>query len=675
MGQTVDLQEFVGGFVAESEQLVASATANLLEIERANATGEPLPKAVRDLFRALHTIKGLAGMMGIQPIVEISHAFEHVVRSADQAGGQLAQRAVELGLIAMREIAERVRCVAEQRPVAPSPEPLLDELARIETAGEVRPAAAAIDPAWEQVLSPSERAQLASALDERRAAYAITFAPSEDKSSRGITISSVRSAVAKIAQLIKVVPRATPPSEHAPAGLVFELLVIADAAPAQLAEAAATSLDRVAVIRAATPAPAVVLPESPPDEPIAPLGRSFVRVELSRLDELQDHLSSLVVSRLRLERALAARAASGDALRELREIVELQGRQLRDLRRGILRARMVRVVEVLEPLNLLVRSLTRPGIKEARLDVDVRDTELDKAVADRLLPALVHLVRNAIDHAIEPVAERRKLGKSEAGRVAICCREGSGNLLELSISDDGRGIDREAVARRAGRAAQDDHELLDILTTPGFSTRERATETSGRGIGMDIVRRVTQRELGGELALHTTPGEGTSFTLRIPLTIAILDVFSFECARQAFVVPVATIEEIVELGDHPWIQLPRLADAEAGHPVVALCGRRGRPLPVISLGETLRLIATTTNHPSKALVVRSKGEPIGFAVDRMLGRHEVVVRPIEDALARAPGIAGATDLGDGHPTLLLDLPELLIALDARSPGWREEVRS
>lgn len=667
MAERVDLEEFVGGFIAESEQLVASATAALLDIEQANARGALHPRTVRDLFRTLHTLKGLAGMMGIAPIVELAHAFETVVRAADRVGGRLGPRAVELGLLAIRAIAERVRAVADKRAVPPAPEAILAELARVEP-GATMNAPGPVATAWDDKLDPSERAQLADALAAGRPAYALTFTPSHDHTARGVSIASVRARVAEVGQIVKVTPRS---DAGAPAGIAFDLLVISSAPPAQLAEIAATTADPVTPLAAQPPAAAKLpelpqlpdLPELPADEGVTPIRRSFVRVELERLDELQEQLSGLIVSRFRLEHELAAMAAAGQDVRRLRELGELLSRQLRELRHGILRARLVRVAEVLEPLSLLVRSMSRPGVKEVRLGVDVGDTELDKAVADRLLPAIVHLVRNAIDHAIEPVAERERLGKPRAGKVCIACREAAGNRLALAIEDDGRGIDREAVAQRAGRAVDSDDDLLAVLATPGFSTRAVATETSGRGLGMDIVRRAVS-SLGGELALATQPGKGTTFTLRVPLTIAIMDVFSFECAHQPFAVPVAMVEEIFDLGERPAIDGPTGARSRLP---VRLCQRRGCAVPVIALATLLRL--GRADDASKVLVVRRAGQPLAFAVDRMLGRHEVVVRPVADPLARAPGIAGATDLGDGRPTLLLDLVEL----GAGVGGWREEV--
>jgi two-component system chemotaxis sensor kinase CheA len=661
MAERVDLKEFLAGFIAESDQLVATATAGLLEIEQANTRGELAPKTVRDLFRGLHTIKGLAGMMGIDPIVDLAHAFETVLRTADQAGGRLGMRAVELGLVAVRGIADRIRAVAESRTVPPAPEALLDELARVDTNSTGIEPAPIVAAAWDRRLNAGERTQLAAALGAGRKAYTVSFAPSDALSKRGVTIATVRAAISELGDIVKVAPRSQPETIEAPAGLLFELLVISDAQVAQLAAAAASTVNKVIAIVPEVVEP-VVFAELRADDDVTPITRSFVRVELSRLDELQEQLSALVVSRFRLDRHIATLAASGVDVRPLREVADAQSRQLRDLRSGILRARMVRVSDVLEPLSLIVRSMTKPGIKEAKLELDVRDTELDKAVADRVLPALIHLVRNAIDHAIEPVVERERAGKPRAGTVLIACREGGGNELELSISDDGRGIDREAIARRIGHVIEDDLALLDAITTPGFSTRDTATQTSGRGLGMDIVRRIVTSDLGGELNITTAVGVGTTFTLVVPLTIAIIDVFSFECANQAFVVPVASIEEIFELsGLQPTEGPSGLQDLR-----VSLYERRGRPVPVVPLGRLLRL-RLDTGDARKALVIRRNGDPLAFAVDRMIGRLEVVVRPIEDVLARAPGIAGATDLGDGRPTLLLDLNEL----GATVATWRE----
>ncbi len=641
MGDRVDMAEFVGGFTAESTELLALARASLLEIEAGHKEGASKPRAVRELFRALHTIKGLAGMIGVEPIVEIAHAVETLVRAADRSGGRLRRSGIDACLHGVRALEERVRAVAEHKPPAPAPDKLLDALSAEDASAEPPEAPPPFSSEWDARLNPGERMHLFQSLRAGHRAWSIEFAPSEGKSAAGFNIANVRVQLGALGEIVKVAPRAVVGGP----GVVFDLLVIADVDEAALLLGGA--IDRVSAIEPPEISAAVAVERDEDAEPS--LQRAVVRVELERLDDLQDQLSSLIVSRFRLEHEIARLASSGVSVHTLREIGELQARQLRKLRKAILRARMVRVTEVLEPLALIARSASRGGAIDVKLELDTGNSELDKAVADRMLPAIVHLVRNAVDHGIETISDREQAGKPATGTVRVTARELPGSRVAVAISDDGRGIDRAAVAHRVGQEIPDDHALLGVLTTPGFSTRDVVTRTSGRGVGMDVVRRIAT-ELGGELAIETTLGVGTTFTVTVPLTIALVDALAFVCGNQTFVAPISGIEEILELATDSMIP----AAPNAKH-AATLIERRGRAISVVSLGSVLALPASL---PRRVLLVRRGGDLVGFSVDRTIGRFEVVVRPILDPLARAPGISGATDLGDGRPTLVLDLNEL-----------------
>jgi two-component system chemotaxis sensor kinase CheA len=299
--------------------------------------------------------------------------------------------------------------------------------------------------------------------------------------------------------------------------------------------------------------------------------------------------------------------------------------------------------------------MSRTTGKQVRLHVDAGSAELDKAVAERVFPAIVHLVRNAVDHAIEPPSERRALGKPEQGLVSVSCFQHSNTELELSVGDDGRGLDAAEIAARAGRdVPRNERELLELIILPGFSTLDRATSSSGRGMGMEIVQRIAVNTLGGSLTLRTTPKVGSVFTLRLPLSISIVDAFAFACGSQAFVAPVSMVDEIIEVDPLAIITPP----APRGNSALQLVERHGQSVPVFSLTTLFALGASPMSHP-KALIVRQAEEPFALGIDRMLGQQEVVVRPIDDPLVKVPGVAGSTDLGDGKPTLVLDLVGLI----------------
>jgi two-component system, chemotaxis family, sensor kinase CheA len=645
----VDLGEFVSGFLAESDDLLGIASAQLLAIEAAAKSGKGSPRPVREAYRALHTIKGLSSMVGVEPIVALAHQMEALLRRADQ-GAQLSAEAVDVLLQGVRAIELRVRALREGKPIPPAPAALVQKLEAMDS-GPAGPAASPagqidLEPELLAKLAAMDRDQLTQGIAAGKTALRAEFTPTPAKAAAGITITSVRDQLKGAVEIVKVLPRSLPASEGAPAGLSFVLLLLTSQSIEQLQMAAPQSDLQVRLLAAPQPRLEPINFELDDGEPA--LGNGLVRVEVSRLDDTMEKLSALIVTRFRLARAVAELSGRGVDVRQLSQIMAENARQLRDLRAAVLQVRMVRLADVLDRVPLLVRGLRRNTGKMVRLEMDLGDTEVDKAVADRLFPAVVHLVRNAVDHAIEAPQERKALGKPEEGLLRIVCGSRGGNQLELSIEDDGRGIDREKVAKRAGQPVpQNDEALLDLLCLPGLSTKDEASTTSGRGMGMDIVRGVAVGQLGGELTLSTRPGHGSTFTLRVPLTITIVDAFTFECAGMRFVTPVSAVEEIVEIDPLKMIRAPG-RNAQA-----TMMQRRGQALQVLQLSSIFQLHETEPG--TRALVVRRGGEATGIAVHKMLGQQEVVVRPMEDALVRVTGVAGATDLGDGRPTLVLDL--------------------
>jgi two-component system chemotaxis sensor kinase CheA len=653
------LSEFIGAFTAEAEELIATAGRALSLAEEARRRASAHPRGVREAFRALHTIKGLAGMVGVEPVVAIAHRMEASLHAADQGEGLLDLPTFDVLMQGLRAIQTRVQALAEGRPVPEASPALLAALDLLDVALPdlaPQPPPDLAQPLLAR-LSPSERAQLVAAAPRR--AMRVDFYPSPERAAAGRHVTSVREQMAAIAEVVKVLPLSLPGHPLAPTGLGFALLVVTaatDEALAAVVDGGPHSVTPLGPFLAPRAPPGPLVEEEPELADLEPQHGGVVRVEVSRLDEAMDGLSALIVTRFRLTSAAAALAERGVEVRELQAILKDNARQLRDLRRAILRVRLVRAAELLERVPLIVRNLRRTTGKRVRLVLDAGTAELDKTVAERIFPAIIHLVRNAVDHAIEPPEERARLGKPEEGVVRLVCVERSNAQLELTVTDDGRGIDARAVAERAGVAVpRTDGELLELVCRAGLSTRAQATTTSGRGMGMDIVRRVVVDQLGGELSLQTRPGVGTTFSLRVPLSLTIVDAFSFESAAQRYVAPVAAIEEIIELDLSRLVRGPSRGGGGSGAGL-GMLERRGEAVPVVRLDRAFG--RPDGPPPRKALIVRRAGLPVAFAVDRMLGQQEVVVRPLDDALVKVVGVGGSTDLGDGRPTLVLDLAAL-----------------
>jgi two-component system, chemotaxis family, sensor kinase CheA len=666
MRPSVDVNEFLEGFLTEAEEHLHGITVQLSSIDEAR--DRPNPRAVRELFRSLHTLKGLAGMMGVDAIVLVAHAMESVVRVADKAGGLLPADSLDPLILGARTLEQCVRALAANAAIAAPPESLLSALdASVQATAHETPERGA-PGLWDKELaaklSTAEQTEIAQALASGEFAYAVEFIPSPARADTGLNITAVRERIGRIGRIVRVLPQSVARSEVAPGGLKFVLIVISSAPSAELAAAAGGHPAAVTSLTAPSAEGLPAMAEVDVTDELFDRGarRDVVRVDVERLDETMEHVAALGVCRARLVDELKALAERGTDVRVLRALLDENARHLRRMRQSVLGLRMVPLRDVLEPLPLIVRGLRNRTGKNARLRIEVGQTELDKAVAERVFPALVHLVRNAFDHGVEAPGQRRASGKPEEGTIRVDALAQSSTHLSIEVSDDGAGIDAARVAARAGRELPpDDTRLLEILTLPGFSLRDTVSTTSGRGLGMDIVQK-TVEALGGELTLRNRPGHGTSFRLRVPLTVAMIDAFSFEAGAQKFLVPVTMVDEIVEVEPDAITSPPRPA-ADAG---VDLMRRRGESMPLVSLFRVLDRAGRRARHDGgrepKAIVVRRLGEPYAFGVERMLGKHEVLVRPLTDPLAHAPGISGSADLGDGRPTLVVDLLGLTATL-------------
>jgi two-component system chemotaxis sensor kinase CheA len=620
------LAEFLDDYFAESDEHLTVVRRILLDVRADRGVATMTASTVEELFRSFHSLKGLAGMVHLREAELVAHHLESVLRRLRDSGGAVSEEGVE-ALIDGTEVLEQTIAARRLGTDAPAIDRIVAQLSALGDAPPAGPAAA----------SPAVAAQQ----------WLARFTPSPELAARGVTVDRIRTLLRAHGDITAATPRI-----DSSGGISFEFLVTG-----RLEPGAAMWRDQGLSIDAARPepseegaastaaAPQAMAPAAPPSH--------FVRVDLDRLDELMRLIGDLVISRARLADSLGRveRHVPPVEWRAVQENSVAIDRHLRDLREGVVRVRMVPVGEIFRRMPFVVRDLAR-DTKQVRLEIAGQETEIDKYLIERMMDPVLHLVRNAVSHGLETITERRAAGKTDEGLLTLSAAA-VGDRVVLEISDDGRGIDAVAVARRARekrlRLADDapgNEALLDVLCAPGFSTRDAADFASGRGVGMAVVKNTVQ-ELGGRLTLDTVAGHGTRFAIELPLTLAITDAIIGLVGDRPFAVPQSAVREVIEVE----------ADAVRAVENNEIVAHRGGVLPLIRLAAAFG-IASRPRRRLHVLVAGTGRDAVGVVVDRVIGQREIVVRAVRDPLIRVAGVSGATDLGDGRVVLILDLPAL-----------------
>lgn len=625
---------FMDDYFAEADEHLLTVRRCLLALDGVQG-GDASSAVLEELFRSCHSLKGISAMVELREAELLAHHMESGLRAIRQGEVALDAATVET-LLAGSSALEAVIVARREGQPPPAEEATVAALRRL--------AASPAGPA-----TPVRSATSHS----RPHGWLVTFVPSAALVERGVKVDTIRARLLEIGKILSVTPNV-----QASGGISFEFEVQTEDETAL----AALSPDGVSYARARE---AGVGSEAPPatDEPSSgPRARegasaapgNFVRVDLARLDDLMRVAGDLVVTRSRLEDTLhrIERQVPAREFRLLQEHDALMERQLRDLRDGIMRVRLVPVGEVFRRMPFVVRDLARDSGKRVQLEIAGQSTEIDKFLIERMMDPILHLVRNAVGHGIETVERRVAAGKPPDGTIRLSAST-VGESVMIEIADDGAGIDLEAIARRAPAksihgddGALDSRVLLDIICASGFSTRAEADRISGRGVGMDVVRG-TVRELGGTLDVDTEPGRGTTFTITLPLTLAVIDAIITHVGDQTFAVPQSAIQEVIEVDPGSLRVLERNE----------LLTYRGRALPMVRVSRLFRL-DTTTRPRLHAIVVGTGSSAVGLLVDRVAGHREIVVKSISDPLIHVDGVSGATELGDGRLVLILDVAAL-----------------
>jgi two-component system, chemotaxis family, sensor kinase CheA len=620
----VDLSKYAALFLAESREHLSSCNQLLLRWERDPAASDP----VGGLFRSIHTIKGMGATMGFTGVAELAHRLESLLDALRQGRMTADARTFQLLFRAVDALGVAVESAAGGREVAPDAAlaSALDEA----TAGAGLPAAAVAPGAGSE--PPRRRAT------DRPRGRSVQVIIRSDAVMRGArAVLAVRRA-----EVLGLVSAVRPPMgqlerEEFDGRLAFRI------------ESGAADEEVAAAIRTAGEVEAVLF-DTPSAAGEGAERHRQIRVDLARLDRLMKQVGELVAARNRLGVVAAGFGDPG-----LAELSDRISRLVSEMQAEVIASRMTPVGEVFERFPRLVRDLARDLGKRIRFDMEGEEIELDRSILDEIGDPLLHLIRNAADHGIESPEVRVRGGKPAEGRILLSATRERNNVA-LRVSDDGAGIDRVAILAKARRdeladVAPDtlsDDLLLRVIARPGFSTARAVSGVSGRGVGVDVAM-TRVRALGGTLEIGTGVGKGTTFTIRVPLTLAIVRALLADAGGERYAVPLAYVAETVEF------------DARA---VTALRSRealvvREQVIPTVHLRD---LVASRERPapPRRPTVILEVGERrTALVVDALLGQQDIVVAPFDAPRGMPPYVGGATILADGAPALVLDAAALL----------------
>ncbi|WP_343649660.1 chemotaxis protein CheA [Herbaspirillum sp.] len=697
--------------VQEARELLVAMEAALLQIEMEG----PSRECINAIFRAAHTIKGSAGLFAFDSIVQFTHQLEHLLDLVRQERLALTGHLMSLLLQCGDYIGELVDAIERgqeaQEPNAERRAALLAELdvvalgataaeetgtvqpgaavagesavlATTEAGGEDLVAQAAADyPYWHLSLQFNENV-LRDGLDPlsflhylRSLGRIVALLPVEagipeaegmdaESCYLGVEIcfasDSSRQTLEDVFEFVRDDSRIDilpPHSRLADYVSVLQRLASEDAARLVALWRRHGLFNDVqwrclgaATLESTTPvlpvaAPDLVQRPRPLDERRAQ-EQKFIKIEVSKLDQLIDLVGELVIAGASAR--LIARRRKDSQFEEATQAIDGLMEQIRD---AALTLRMVQINEVFQRFPRIVRDIARDLDKDIELTMTGAETELDKSMVERLADPLMHIVRNAIDHGIEPAAERVAAGKPPKATLRLNATHESGSVV-VEVMDDGRGMDRDRILEKAvaqGLATADedlsDAEIYRFVFEPGFSTARQVTELSGRGVGMDVVKRNIEA-LQGEVAIDTERGRGTVVRIRLPLTLAIISGFQVVVGNAVFVIPLDMVVECIDMPPH-----------QDGSHIVAV---RGEPLPFVPLRELFDLPERAQGRVRKSMVIVQYGQlRAGLLVDGLLGECQAVIKPLGRLFGKVKGLSGSTILGDGRVALILDIPHLV----------------
>ncbi|ECG8589231.1 chemotaxis protein CheA [Salmonella enterica subsp. salamae] len=658
---SMDISDFYQTFFDEADELLADMEQHLLDLAPASPDAEQL----NAIFRAAHSIKGGAGTFGFTILQETTHLMENLLDEARRGEMQLNTDIINLFLETKDIMQEQLDAYKNsEEPDAASFEYICNALRQLalEAKGETAPAMV-------------ETAGLSAALQEERAAE--TETPCDERKRRIVLsrlkaneIDLLEEELGNLATLTDVVKgadslSATLDGSVAEDDIVAVLCFVIEADQIAFEKVAAapaekTQAEKKTEVSPVAP-PAAVVPAAKSaahehhagrEKPARERESTSIRVAVEKVDQLINLVGELVIT----QSMLAQRSNELDPVNHgdlITSMGQLQ-RNARDLQESVMSIRMMPMEYVFSRFPRLVRDLAGKLGKQVELTLVGSSTELDKSLIERIIDPLTHLVRNSLDHGIEMPEKRLEAGKNGVGNLTLSAEHQGGNIC-IEVTDDGAGLNRERILAKAisqGMAVNEnmtDDEVGMLIFAPGFSTAEQVTDVSGRGVGMDVVKRNIQ-EMGGHVEIQSKQGVGTTIRILLPLTLAILDGMSVRVAEEVFILPLNAVMESLQ---------PREEDL---HPLAGgerVLEVRGEYLPLVELWKVFDVAGAKTEATQGIVVIlQSAGRRYALLVDQLIGQHQVVVKNLESNYRKVPGISAATILGDGSVALIVDVSAL-----------------
>jgi len=667
----IDLSAFKQSFLEETNERIAALEQGLLLLESVPTDSEQL----NAIFRAAHSIKGAAGSLGFTQIAEFTHVLETLLGQIRSGSVGISGEHASVLLLAVDALRELVRTVDSSGPMSASARAVMDRIEQASTslAADKTQSAHPARIDRESPAQPANARQPLLQVGSRR--VRVTVCPRSEFFVSGLDpqllfrdlsrlgeLEGVVADLSKVPELAQIEPEkcyvafTSVLQTSVTDGEIRDVFAfVEDTCVVQVTDDLSAPVER----RAAAAAPTAL------DTTQTKGTASTLRVATEKVDALIDLVGEIVIAQSMVKQLVQSSGLPADSA--LQNAVSALEHNTQDLQARVMAIRMVPIATAFARFPRLVRDLSASLGKNAAIEFEGGETELDKGVVERLSDPLTHLVRNSIDHGLEAAQERVAQNKPEQGKIWLSARHEAGGVI-IEVGDDGHGLNAAKIRAkaeaqgllRAGESVTDD-QIHALIFEPGFSTADVVSDVSGRGVGMDVVKR-TIDSLSGSISIVTQPGKGTTFRIKLPVTLAILDGLTLGVGEQRFIVPLLSVAESFRPTSKEYKRV-------VGQGEIVLV--RGRALPMIRLHECYA-IPDAERDPMRALVVIVEADNgrVALLVDSLLGQSQVVLKSLEAHYQRIEGIMGATILGDGRISLILDIPGMVRANARGAPNLK-----